>query len=73
MIVNKPFSAYFMFYTDEEGYAKVTKEKVEWDRMVEEYTPEKLRIVKEKAAHLNNSTALNEQEKEASQNQQASS
>ncbi|ORX61375.1 hypothetical protein DM01DRAFT_1316070 [Hesseltinella vesiculosa] len=39
-IVNKPFTAYFMAYTDEEGLAALKKEKEEWDALSEKYNTE---------------------------------
>jgi hypothetical protein len=48
LLVNKPFSAYFMFYTDAEGTKELVQEEAEWKRMVEEYTPEKLTMQHEK-------------------------
>jgi hypothetical protein len=42
LLINKPFTAYFMFYTDSEGVDQLAKEKVEWEQMVIEYTPENL-------------------------------
>lgn len=39
MAVNKPFTAYFMVYTDPEGMQKLAKERIEWNRMVQEYKP----------------------------------
>lgn len=39
MVVNKPFTAYFMVYTDHEGLQRLAKERVEWNRMVEKYKP----------------------------------
>jgi hypothetical protein len=54
MIVNKPFTAYFMLYTDDEGYTKVSEELAEWNRMVEEYTPEKLKMSEQDAPQEGN-------------------
>ncbi|KAI9485427.1 MAG: hypothetical protein EXX96DRAFT_545044, partial [Benjaminiella poitrasii] len=42
LLVNKPFTAYFMLYTDNEGLESIQQENAEWERMVEKYTPEKL-------------------------------
>jgi hypothetical protein len=42
LVVMKPFTAYFMFYTDAEGSEQIAQEEAEWQRMVVEYTPEKL-------------------------------
>lgn len=39
-VVNKPFTAYFMFYTDAQGMEELQQEKAEWDRMVQEYSTE---------------------------------
>jgi hypothetical protein len=44
MVVSKPFSAYYMFYTDAEGKKQLDVYEEEWNRMVEEYTPEKLAL-----------------------------
>lgn len=53
MLINKPFTAYFMFYTDAQGLEQIAQEKIEWDNMVLNYTPEKLaRIEAEKEAAL---------------------
>ncbi|KAI7904433.1 uncharacterized protein BX663DRAFT_485248 [Cokeromyces recurvatus] len=41
-LVNKPFTAYYMFYTDDEGLNALEQEHIEWERLVEEYTPENL-------------------------------
>ncbi|CEI94027.1 hypothetical protein RMCBS344292_08250 [Rhizopus microsporus] len=38
-VVNKPFTAYFMFYTDSEGVSLLAEEKVKWERMIQEYAP----------------------------------
>ncbi|KAG1141655.1 hypothetical protein G6F37_010126 [Rhizopus arrhizus] len=38
-VINKPFTAYFMLYTDSDGIVNLAKEKVVWDKMVEEYKP----------------------------------
>ncbi|KAG1444117.1 hypothetical protein G6F56_010425 [Rhizopus delemar] len=38
-VVNKPFTAYFLLYTDSEGLVQLAQEKVAWDQMVEEFTP----------------------------------
>ncbi|GAA5801030.1 hypothetical protein HPULCUR_006472 [Helicostylum pulchrum] len=45
LLINKPFTAYFMFYTDVEGMQQVLAENIEWKEMVENYTPEKLALV----------------------------
>ncbi|KAI8970297.1 hypothetical protein BDF20DRAFT_1003520 [Mycotypha africana] len=44
LLINQPFTAYFMFYTDNEGLALLNEERAEWERMVREYTPENLAI-----------------------------
>lgn len=46
LLINKPFTAYFMFYTDVEGMQQLSEEEVEWKEMVENYTPEKLALAK---------------------------
>ncbi|CEP11987.1 hypothetical protein [Parasitella parasitica] len=63
MIVSKPFSAYFMFYTDAEGVEDLAKEKVEWERMVAEYTPEKLAAAEKEKLDAAESNLVAEQEK----------
>jgi hypothetical protein len=42
LLINKPFTAYFMFYTDSQGLEQIAQEKIEWEQMVMDYTPEKL-------------------------------
>ncbi|KAI9247851.1 hypothetical protein BY458DRAFT_560249 [Sporodiniella umbellata] len=39
MVINKPFSAYFMFYTDADGESKLAQEKIAWDQMAKEFVP----------------------------------
>lgn len=34
LIVNKPFTAYFMFYTDDQGLQNLEREQVQWQKMV---------------------------------------
>lgn len=78
MVVSKPYTAYFMFYVDPEGVDRLAQEKVEWERMVTEYTPEKLaaaekeklaaaeKAAAEKAAAEKEKLATAEQEKKES-------
>ncbi|KAG0166309.1 hypothetical protein DFQ28_006408 [Apophysomyces sp. BC1034] len=40
LLINKPFTAYFMFYTNDEGMEKLAEEKVTWDKMVNGEFPE---------------------------------
>lgn len=63
MVVSKPFSAYFMFYTDAEGVDQLAEEKKEWERMVVEYTPEKLAAVEKEKMDAAESYIAAEQEK----------
>lgn len=60
MVVSKPYSAYFMFYSDAEGVSKLAEEKVEWERMIAEYTPEKLA-----AAEKEKKNAVEKEKKES--------
>ncbi|KAI9349958.1 hypothetical protein BD770DRAFT_394762 [Pilaira anomala] len=46
LIINKPFSAYFLFYTNDEGKKKLAEEGAIWEQMVADYTPEKLALAK---------------------------
>ncbi|CAO3610872.1 unnamed protein product [Mucor hiemalis] len=48
LLVNKPFTAYFMFYTDNKGVEQLAAEKVKWEEMVENFTPEKLALASKK-------------------------
>lgn len=48
LLINKPFTAYFMFYTDSQGVEQLAEEKVQWEEMVENYTPEKLALAAKK-------------------------
>lgn len=50
LLVNKPFTAYFMFYTDADGLKQLATEEAEWNEMVSEYTPEKLALKNAKKA-----------------------
>ncbi|ORY93519.1 hypothetical protein BCR43DRAFT_527058 [Syncephalastrum racemosum] len=34
LVVNKPFTAYFMFYTDDQGMQNLRREQVQWRKMV---------------------------------------
>lgn len=68
MVVSKPFSAYFMFYTDAEGVGQLAEEKKEWERMVEEYTPEKLAAVEKEKMEAAESYIAAEQEKKEKEN-----
>ncbi|KAL9554522.1 hypothetical protein MBANPS3_002772 [Mucor bainieri] len=63
MVVSKPFNAYFMFYTDAEGVDQIAEEKKEWERMVTEYTPEKLAAVEKEKMEAAESFIAAEQEK----------
>lgn len=63
MVVSKPFSAYFMFYTDAEGTNQLAEESKEWERMVMEYTPEKLAAVEKEKMEAAESYIAAEQEK----------
>ncbi|KAI9484964.1 hypothetical protein BDB00DRAFT_983480 [Zychaea mexicana] len=36
-LVNKPFTAFFLLYTNQEGEENLVKEKEAWDQLVEEY------------------------------------
>ncbi|KAI9349959.1 hypothetical protein BD770DRAFT_326854 [Pilaira anomala] len=46
LVINKPFSAYFLFYTNDEGKKKLAEEGAIWEQMVADYTPEKLALAK---------------------------
>ncbi|KAK4520498.1 ADP-ribosylation factor protein 3 [Mucor velutinosus] len=64
MLVTKPFNAYYMFYTDAEGVNQLAEEKKEWERMVMEYTPEKLAAGEKKKMEAAESYIAAEQKKE---------
>lgn len=53
LLINKPFTAYFMFYTDADGLQQLATEEAEWKKMVSEYTPEKLALLNAKKAVVN--------------------
>lgn len=63
MVVSKPFNAYFMFYADAEGVDQLAEEKVEWDKMVAEYIPEKLAAAEKEKMDAAESFIAAEQEK----------
>ncbi|KAI8377839.1 uncharacterized protein BYT42DRAFT_593938 [Radiomyces spectabilis] len=37
LVINKPFTAFFMFYTDDEGLQQLSEEKIKWNNMVRDY------------------------------------
>ncbi|KAI8971125.1 hypothetical protein BDB01DRAFT_812444 [Pilobolus umbonatus] len=45
-LIIKPFTSFYLFFTDEFGVRDLATESIEWQRMVEEYTPEKLAAAK---------------------------